>query len=155
VHHELSIQHFMLHAGANDGSNPTSTGAGSKWFVRGGTFKFRVSTDFAISQASVVGIDSSPDVKDHTIVISAPDAAKIYSRPMHVSTPITSVVSIKISKVTNAETVTSRWRNVAPDMKLMQLAAFGLARTTPTSTHLIRRPRIFHSCWMAKTPRSR
>jgi hypothetical protein len=111
-------------AGTNDGSDPTSTGAGSKWFVKGGTFKFRVSTDFAISQATVIGNDASADAQDHTIVISAPDSAKIYSRPMHVHTPITSELSVKITKVATSEVVSS-WRSVAPDMKAMPMAAFG------------------------------
>jgi hypothetical protein len=109
---------------SSNGSDPSSTGAGTKWFVKGGTFKFRINTDFAVSQATVVGNDASTDVTEHTITVDPLNGGQIFSRPMHVSAPIISQLSITITKLSTSEIVTS-WRNPAADMKGMPLAAFG------------------------------
>jgi hypothetical protein len=100
-------------------SNPTSTGTGTKWHVKGGSLKFRVTSDFAISKATVVDTgDVSP------VSLGNIPPGEIFSRPMHVSQPITSPLKVTIREKANSE-ITSGWRSIEADMKAMPLAAFG------------------------------
>ena len=61
-----------------------STGAGAKWFVKGGTFKFQISNDFALHDA-VVAVASSTDFISLSWDSTQPS---IYSRPMHDTVPM-------------------------------------------------------------------
>lgn len=104
--------------GSNPRGGPTSTGAGSKWFVKGGSFRFRVNSDFAISKAEVTG----------TKVVPAPAEAKIYSRPMHVDSSITSDLVVTVKRKIGSKTdpkIQAGWKSVVEDMKPMPQAAFG------------------------------
>jgi hypothetical protein len=50
----------------NSPAPPDDTGAGTKWFVKGGSFQFRVSSVFAITQSYVETEDSSERQADGT-----------------------------------------------------------------------------------------
>ncbi|MCJ1248188.1 hypothetical protein MMC30_005405 [Trapelia coarctata] len=86
-------------------ANVPSTGAGAKWFVKGGTFKFRLASDFALSQAIVKAPDAASVIK-----LDTTDTQKIFSRPMHVSDAITSVMTVTITKI-STNTIESGWQN--------------------------------------------
>lgn len=98
----------------NPNGGSTSTGAGSKWFVKGGSLRFRINSDFAISKATV----------QDTTAVTAPADAVIYSRPMHVDSPIMSELTVTVRRVIDSS-VQGSWRSVVADMKLMPQAAFG------------------------------
>jgi hypothetical protein len=100
--------------GTNPNGGPTSTGTGSKWFVKGGSLRFRVNSDFAISKATVTD----------TTVVAAPGDAVIYSRPMQVITPIASELVVTVKHHIDS-TIQAGWQSAAGDMKQMPLAAFG------------------------------
>jgi hypothetical protein len=77
-----------------------NAGVGSVWRVRGGEFQFRVSTVFAISEASLATTDDGDTSKDDP-VLTDPTAdlqaqSTITSYPMQVSAPIESPLRIKI-----------------------------------------------------------
>jgi hypothetical protein len=89
-----------------------STGAGVKWFVKGGTFQFGITTEFAISAATVAG---TSDVGNNPVTIPAPGvpAEQIFSRPMRVTKPITSTLTITIrQKAGNSYLVQGGWQQV-------------------------------------------
>ncbi|KAI9775051.1 MAG: hypothetical protein M1839_001603 [Geoglossum umbratile] len=82
----------------NSGAPPDDTGAGTKWFVKGGSFQFRVSSVFAITQAYVETEDSSQRQPDGTTALlgqqdtskmqqvkPAPSQSKLSSLPMQLS----------------------------------------------------------------------
>ncbi|KAJ9494739.1 hypothetical protein H2202_009815 [Exophiala xenobiotica] len=141
-------------AGAGTGNNapaasaPTNTGAGAKWFVKGGSFKFRIATDFALSHALVqAGDDGDGDaveVKNPNEKSPAPvqkpgqkPDTGIYSRPMHVDQGITSELTVKIYKKAEelVETGTGKptiihhvvggWTEGAFDIKAVPQATWG------------------------------
>jgi hypothetical protein len=86
---------------------PASTGAGAKWFVKGGSFQFRIATDFALSHANVVA-PSGSDFPPVTLDTATP---QICSRPMHVSSAITSTMTITIREKSSGTIVTG-WQKV-------------------------------------------
>lgn len=101
-------------SGSNPSGGPSSTGSGSKWFVKGGSFRFRVSSDFAISTATVT----------NTTSINGPADPPIYSRPMHLVTPITSQLTVTVRRNANSS-IQGEWRSVEAEIKAMPGAAFG------------------------------
>ncbi|KJX99853.1 hypothetical protein TI39_contig350g00003 [Zymoseptoria brevis] len=94
--HNLQTGNFPMPA--KDSKEPTNAGAGQKWYVKGGSFSFRVSADFALSSA-FVATEESEDAKEaaqdkisdaYTAKATAvQDPAKpntsIFSVPMHVN----------------------------------------------------------------------
>ena len=92
-----------------------STGAGEKWFVKGGSFQFRIASDFAISDANIAL--SSQSIKDLTAAAKAKNqdppkgpfvravassTTPIFSKPMHVPQNLTDAKS----KITSTLAVT-------------------------------------------------
>lgn len=100
----MSNLHITLEAGAftqgssktatsNDSSNPP-TAPGTKWKVRAGTFRFRITCDFAISSYN---INNEAPTLAHGAGDPKPAAeADIFAFPMHCETPITSELSVFI-----------------------------------------------------------
>lgn len=86
-------------------AKPESTGAGAKWFVKGGTFRCRLVSDFALSEAIVKAQDTASIIK-----LDAANDQKVFSRPMHVTDEITSVLTVTITKISTGE-VESGWQN--------------------------------------------
>jgi len=89
-----------------------STGAGAKWFVKGGTFQFGITTEFALSAATVAG---TADVNQQPVTLPAAGAPAetVYSRPMQVIDPITSTLTITIKHVVgNNKNVIGGWLDV-------------------------------------------
>ena len=79
------------------GGDTTSTGAGSKWYVKGGSFAFRVATDFALSAGAIkINDEAYTELKasrkkaggnsDKVSQFPTADLSKtsIYSKPMHI-----------------------------------------------------------------------
>ncbi|KAF2001040.1 hypothetical protein P154DRAFT_575420 [Amniculicola lignicola CBS 123094] len=79
---------------------PDDTGAGVKWFVKGGNFQFRVSTVFALTEAFIETEDSSKRDKDGKMlsreeqlkkpsvmkeVVPKPSTSRLSSMPMQLS----------------------------------------------------------------------
>jgi hypothetical protein len=101
----MSNLHITLEAGAytqgssktatsnNDASNPP-VAPGTKWKVRAGTFRFRITCDFAISSYSVN--NEAPTLAHGAGDTKAPAEANIFAFPMHCSTPITSDLTVFI-----------------------------------------------------------
>jgi hypothetical protein len=74
---------------------------GTQWFVRGGSFKFRIASDFAISDASIEQADTKTPTK-------ASSPLKIYSTPMHIENDgkgIKSTLKITIRNLKTQELV--------------------------------------------------
>ena len=103
-------------------TDPTSTGVGTKWFVKGGSFKFRIATDFALSRASVAA-GSDNDGDSVTVAVPDPKDTGIYSRPMRVSQGITSELSVTIKLKPGH--VVGGWTKAAFDVKAVPQATFG------------------------------
>lgn len=111
-------------------------GAGAMWYVKGGTFKFRIATDMAVSHASISG--SATDPKEGPIELEAP--TKFFSRPMRLDQAITSILKVDIYiqvPVTKSDPTGKRfiggWQNVAFDIKAVPQATFGPPSTGATS----------------------
>ena len=79
------------------GGDTASTGAGSKWYVKGGSFAFRVATDFALSAGAIKINDEAYTELKASIKKAGGDAdnvsqfptvdtsrTSIYSKPMHI-----------------------------------------------------------------------
>lgn len=80
--------------------DPESTGAGAKWFVKGGTFVFRIRGDYAINDATV-----SKDASDSNSLRhfdgSSGTKASIFSKPMHMTQAMgsaTSTLAIQVQR---------------------------------------------------------
>lgn len=82
----------------DDQKKPDDTGAGTKWFVKGGSFKFRVSSVFAVTEAFIETEDSSKrtstgktvllghqDISTMQEVLPKPALPKLSSMPMQLS----------------------------------------------------------------------
>ncbi|KAF1834718.1 hypothetical protein BDW02DRAFT_597979 [Decorospora gaudefroyi] len=110
---------------AADG-NPPSTGNGVKWFVKSGSLKFRIATDFALSHARVTatkGHDDGTEIGTHE-----QEKTGIYSRPMRVSKGITSELTITVKKKVQkpgTDEETGGWTEVTFDTKAVPIATFG------------------------------
>jgi hypothetical protein len=115
----------MKQTGGTTTSTPPpvlSTGAGAGWFVKGGTFQFGITTEFALSAATVDGTT----VAGHgpvSLPAAGDPAEAVYSRPMRVITPITSVLTIKVEHEVGSNWVTiGGWLDVAFITKLVPTA---------------------------------
>ena len=86
----------------NSGVPPDDTGAGTKWFVKGGSFRFRVSSVFAITESYIETEESSQRQPDGTTTLlgqqnaskmlelkPAPSQSKLSSMPMKLSADMT------------------------------------------------------------------
>ncbi|MCJ1402453.1 hypothetical protein MMC11_005673 [Xylographa trunciseda] len=97
----------MPSAKGSSTTDPASTGAGAGWFVKGGTFRFGITSDFAIASA---------ELNDLLEPFPSPAKDSIYSRPMHVSVPLTtSTLKVTIRHVVVTDTpgvIIDGWRNV-------------------------------------------
>jgi hypothetical protein len=100
----MSNLHITLEAGAytqgssktatsNDASNPP-TAPGTKWKVRAGTFRFRITCVFAISSYTIN--NEAPKLAHGPTDTNPPAEADIFAFPMHCSTPITSDLTVFI-----------------------------------------------------------
>lgn len=91
----------------------TSTGAGAKWFVKGGTFQFGIMTGFALSAANIAG--TSEQYEGPLSLPAATDPIEqVFSRPCHVSTRIKSTLTITIEHIVGSQRKTvGGWLNVA------------------------------------------
>lgn len=100
----MSNLHITLEAGAytqgssktatsDDASNPP-TAPGTKWKVRAGTFRFRITCDFAIS--SYIINNEAPRLAHGSEDKNPPAEADIFALPMHCYTPITSDLNVFI-----------------------------------------------------------
>lgn len=104
-------------------STPPSTGSGAKWFVRGGSFSFRIASDFAISHANILAPSDGEEVP---IAVNAPSTTEpIYARPMRVTNPITSILNITIREKDSPFTVIGNWQSVQFTLKPVPTAAWG------------------------------
>ncbi|KIV83365.1 hypothetical protein PV11_05397 [Exophiala sideris] len=94
----------------------------TKWYVRAGTFTFRVQTRFACTKASC---------NNESAVLNGSDLTNdsVYSTPMHVSDPITSELTVTITPNTSS----NPWR-LTPVMKDVPKALWGpySEKTDPT-----------------------
>jgi hypothetical protein len=101
---QMANLHITLEAGAytqgssktatsNDASNPP-TAPGTKWKVRAGSFRFRITCDFAISSYTIN--NEAPQLAHSDTDKNPPASADIFAFPMHCSTPITSDLTIFI-----------------------------------------------------------
>jgi hypothetical protein len=117
----------MKQTGGSTTSTPPpvpSTGAGAGWFVKGGTFQFGITTEFALSAATVMGatVDGTTVAGQGPVSLPAAGdpADAVYSRPMRVMTPITSVLTIKVEHEVGSNWVTiGGWLDVAFITKLI------------------------------------
>lgn len=80
----------------NNKNNSTVTVSGTPWRVRGGDFVFRVTCVFAISKFTVNG-DTNIDVKTADKPGDPVALDDIYANPMHLTTPISSVLTVMIT----------------------------------------------------------
>lgn len=114
-----------------DGSQAENTGDGARWFVKGGTFKFRISTDMALSAASV----SPGDLDDDGPAVQVPssDTPKLpvlfYSRPMKIDQAITSELHVDIyitpANPGDPKVMVGGWEHGTFDVKSVPQAMFG------------------------------
>nr|OQO29959.1 hypothetical protein B0A51_02550 [Rachicladosporium sp. CCFEE 5018] len=68
-------------------AQPDSSGAGSKWFVKGVSFAFRVAPDFAISIAQLINDKEGYSDIDKAKIPAKDTPAPLRSTPMHLSAP--------------------------------------------------------------------
>jgi hypothetical protein len=107
----------------NDTANPSSKGDGQPWNVKGGTFKFRVKVDFALSHATVAAPEGTDPAQIFDTDVPA-ENNRVYSKPMRVSQPIKSVLTVTI-KEKISQTIIGSWKNIAFDIKNVPTATFG------------------------------
>nr|OQO31194.1 hypothetical protein B0A51_01573 [Rachicladosporium sp. CCFEE 5018] len=72
---------------ATASAQPDSSGAGMKWFVKGGSFAFRVAPDFAISIAQLINDKEGYSDIDKATIPAKDTPAPLRSTPMHLSAP--------------------------------------------------------------------
>lgn len=122
----------MPKEGSTDSTDPTSTGTGAPWYVKGGTFRFRITSDFAISQLQVAGAGPSGDPANFAISLSA-TTGDICSQPMRISAPadpnadppIKSTLSVTIREKEGDQSIIGGWQNVAFVVKPVPSAVWG------------------------------
>ena len=107
----------------NDKGNPSSSGDGTPWNVKGGSFKFRIQVDFAISHATVAAPDG-PDASQTFDEEVPPASNKVCSRPMRVNTPMNSRLTVIIKKTASGVIIGS-WQKIAFVIKTVPTATFG------------------------------
>ncbi|KAI1610919.1 hypothetical protein EDD36DRAFT_306992 [Exophiala viscosa] len=111
-------------------SPPPNTGAGAPWYVKAGTFKFRIGSEFALSEARMV-VQPAPGGQTNPnspIFVPAP-APFLFSRPMRVSRedgPIWSSLQVTVyyEKGTKDEKIISNWSNLGFDIKNVPAATW-------------------------------
>jgi hypothetical protein len=111
----------------DDKTNPSSNGDGKPWHVKGGSFKFRIKVDFALSHATVAapdGTDSS-QIFDNDVPT---ENNKVCSRPMRVDQPMKSKLTVTIKEKTSGNIIGS-WTNIAFDIKSVPTATYGAYST--------------------------
>jgi hypothetical protein len=111
----------------DDKNNPSSNGDGKPWNVKGGSFKFRIKVDFAISHATV----AAPDGTDPSQIFDKdvdPENNNVCSRPMRVDQPMESKLVVTIKEKTSGDIIGS-WKNIAFDIKSVPTATFGVYST--------------------------
>lgn len=86
--------------------DPTSTGAGTKWFVKGGTFQFRIASDFAVKDVTITAkpLNRDSDSQDVAATVT-PSTSTIFSKPMHVNTEITSTLTVTVKNENTGEII--------------------------------------------------
>jgi len=82
--------------------------------VKGGTFQFRIVSDFALSHA-----DIAPGIS-----LDADKSSTVYSRPMHVSSPIASTLSVTIRERKSGKVIDG-WQNASFALKTVPTAVWG------------------------------
>ncbi|KAF4343949.1 hypothetical protein FBEOM_2106 [Fusarium beomiforme] len=110
-------------------ANDSNAGQGTKWFVNGGTFKFRIQTDFALSYASVAPalIPEIDGAGAEVPVLNGcphPTKTNIFSRPMQVTTDIVSELSIVIMETVSSKII-GGWTGASFDMKSVPTGTWG------------------------------
>ena len=91
-------------AGAASPDTAPNTGAGALWHVKGGSFQFGITTEFALSHAIVAGTDES-----------LPTEA-VFASPMHITQAITSSLTIEIRRRLSGGTLSDPipgWRGLS------------------------------------------
>jgi hypothetical protein len=88
-----------------------STGASSTWQVKAGTFSCIIGCDFALSSASILQFeDTSNPSTNRSTDLHPPNTTdplpSFYSKPMHLTQPITSTMAISIYKLSSDGTKT-------------------------------------------------
>lgn len=93
------------------GSHPDSAGTGSKWFVKGGSFAFRIAPDFALSSTPGNLARIAKEGGYNEIPLGPNDAPEpLKSTPMHLddkSPEITSILMVTITKLEDDPTKNS------------------------------------------------
>ncbi|KAI8631391.1 hypothetical protein F5Y19DRAFT_423614 [Xylariaceae sp. FL1651] len=110
---------FILEDGAfsmPSNSQISDSGVGAKWYVKGGSLRFRISCDFVVSEATL-GQDNvaSPS--------STPTA--FYSKPMQVNKPISSKLSVSVKPSGSQGSSVTGWRDVKFISKPAPMGLYG------------------------------
>ena len=123
-----------------------STGAGAKWFVKGGTFRFGVTTEFAISSITIPGTTDQPLHPIRNPFGGQPNdqilTQEVFSSPMHVTEPITSALTLTIRRVVSAgkkEEIILNWLDIKPNVKKVPVAMWD--KYNPSLDIMARGPR--------------
>ncbi|KIV76927.1 hypothetical protein PV11_08776 [Exophiala sideris] len=112
---------------ANQAEN---TGTGAEWYVKGGTFKFRIATDFPLSYAQVEAGNNGDTGAEVEVPGPKPAPGQpvpdtgIYSRPMQVDQSIHSELVVTITEKNTGRQI-GGWTKGAFDIKSVPQATFG------------------------------
>ncbi|KAK4212056.1 hypothetical protein QBC37DRAFT_288866 [Rhypophila decipiens] len=105
-----------------------STGAGAMWFVKGGSFRLGITTEFAISAIKIVGTTDEPKTAKNRWG-GHPDGKMetedVFSSPMHVTEKINSTLTVTITRIFGEDKPSKRiklWREVTPNVKQVPVA---------------------------------
>lgn len=122
----------MPKASSETASDPPSTGAGSEWHVKGGSFRFRILSDFAISEAHIAGDDIYPAIEMTAIT------ADICSKPMRISRSapgdrktITSVLDVTVREAHGDKKTVGGWTATSFVTKNVPRAVWGSYNDDP------------------------
>jgi hypothetical protein len=129
-------------APAPTASDPSNSGQGTKWFVKGGSFKFRIETEFALSYASVAAAlkpeEDGAGAEVPVLKKGGPHPTKtgIFSRPMKVSTDIISELSVTIMESVSGKII-GGWTDAAFNIKTVPSGTWGQysTDTDPSSSN--------------------
>ncbi|RKK90894.1 hypothetical protein BFJ71_g11251 [Fusarium oxysporum] len=125
-----NIARVTAASGTESNAVPDSNaGQGTKWFVKGGTFKFRIQADFALSYASVAPalIPAEDGAGAEVPVLNGgphPTKTNIFSRPMQVTTDIVSELSVVIMETVSAKII-GGWTGASFDIKSVPTGTWG------------------------------
>ncbi|KAH0538452.1 hypothetical protein FGG08_004950 [Glutinoglossum americanum] len=87
---------FTVQSGLIPNGKQESTPSGQPWNVRGAVFSFSLATKFAINQATLVTGVHGDDPPPPTVVPGT--GGSIYAKPMRLTTPLTSAVTVTITQ---------------------------------------------------------